>query len=317
MAVAHVVGGLSPDDGRLFRSHLLECTSCRARVGELRAIAHDLADVERDEKRVRAAKRTETKERVDRTDDEDVAPPSGRLGGRAALLVAAALTILMALSAWNFLLRGRVQQNEQVADQLREATLVLETGTRWTTVAAGAGVTGQVSTDDDAGSLAVYLTRTGVGLEPGSYTVELFDGDGARPIHELRLEVTDGVLWGLWPDVPDLDTAERVQIVEDARVAQPPPVLEASRPGARSVDDVTPPDAQADDPVGGTGDGIDLGAPDAGGGIDQPAPETNDQLDPFGDAPDGPGTDDAQDGDRAAAPELEPEAPVEVGAPSG
>ena len=57
MAVAHVLGGLTPAQGRTFRSHLLECADCRARVGELRAIAHELAGVERDEERERAALR--------------------------------------------------------------------------------------------------------------------------------------------------------------------------------------------------------------------------------------------------------------------
>src|SRR5690606_6579052 len=102
--------GLSLDQGRVFRSHLLECSACRARVGELRAIAHDLADVERDERRIRTAKRTEKKAEQE---DEDAPAGPSRLSGRLTLLVAAGLTVLMALSVWNFMLRGRLQHAEE------------------------------------------------------------------------------------------------------------------------------------------------------------------------------------------------------------
>ena len=76
LAVTHVLGGLSESDGRVFRSHLLDCPQCRARVGELRRIANDLADAERDERRMRAAKAVETKRRDD--DDEEVEPEEPR-----------------------------------------------------------------------------------------------------------------------------------------------------------------------------------------------------------------------------------------------
>jgi len=104
LAVTHVLGGLSESDGRVFRSHLLDCPQCRARVGELRRIANDLADVERDERRMRAAKAVETKRRDD--DDEEVAPEEPPVASRASrfgLLIG--MVLLVGLASWNFLLR--------------------------------------------------------------------------------------------------------------------------------------------------------------------------------------------------------------------
>ncbi len=119
LAVTHVLGGLSESDGRVFRSHLLDCPQCRARVGELRRIANDLADVERDERRMRAAKAIETKRRDD--DDEEVEPeetPSPSRASRVALLVG--LVLLVGLASWNFLLRD-LAANQRV--ELQEATI--------------------------------------------------------------------------------------------------------------------------------------------------------------------------------------------------
>jgi len=104
LAVTHVLGGLSESDGRVFRSHLLDCPQCRARVGELRRIANDLADVERDERRMRAAKAVETKRRDD--DDEEIEPEEPQVASRASrvgLLIG--MVLLVGLASWNFLLR--------------------------------------------------------------------------------------------------------------------------------------------------------------------------------------------------------------------
>jgi hypothetical protein len=187
MAVAHVVGGLTVDQGRMFRSHLLECTSCRARVGELRAIAHDLADVERDERRLRTAKRTETK--AHEGDDPDGPPPSTpRLGGRATLLIAAGLTILMALSAWNFVLRGRLDHMEQTVTRLRESVTVLRDGQVWETVQSGSNIDGQVSTDNQKMVIVVD------GLEEARYGVYLMNAEGSLVRH-AETEATNSMLY--------------------------------------------------------------------------------------------------------------------------
>jgi len=105
LAVSHVLGGLSESDGRIFRSHLLDCSQCRARVGELRRIANDLADVERDERRVKAAKAIETKRRESDDDegDFDEPVPDPR---RSRLVVLVGLLVLIALAGWNFFLRA-------------------------------------------------------------------------------------------------------------------------------------------------------------------------------------------------------------------
>lgn len=104
LAVTHVLGGLSESDGRVFRSHLLDCPQCRARVGELRRIANDLADVERDERRMRAAKAVETKRRDD--DDEEIEPEEPPVASRASRIgLLIGMVLLVGLASWNFLLR--------------------------------------------------------------------------------------------------------------------------------------------------------------------------------------------------------------------
>jgi hypothetical protein len=147
LAVAHVVGGLDESDGRVFRSHLLECSDCRARVWELRALAHDLADVERDERRTRAAKVLETKEREEDEGEEAAAPaPSNdnRLP-RAVLLVG--LAVILTLAAWNFTLRGTVARQDQVIDDLQTAGQVLRFGTEGDVIRAAPQVRGSLMVD--------------------------------------------------------------------------------------------------------------------------------------------------------------------------
>jgi hypothetical protein len=225
MAVAHVVGGLSADQGRTFRSHLLECPSCRARVGELRAIAHDLADVERDERRLRTAKRTETKA----AEEESEAPASTvpRLSGRATLVMAAGLTILMALSAWNFVLRGRLQQSEQTVNLLRESVGVLQDGEPWQVVhESAAGVEGRVSTVEDDMVIAVD------GLVESTYAVYAIGPNNTA--HSALVEATNGMLYEYVVDGVGIESAHQV-VVKRSNELTPTPtgttVFEAHRPG--------------------------------------------------------------------------------------
>lgn len=130
MAVAHVLGGLDEADGQVFRSHLLQCPDCRAHVGELRALAHDLADVERDERRVRAAKSVETKRRQDGDGDgEDgtTAPPAppARL---LRLIALVAVLLLVGLAAWNLALRSTVASQQARVATVTDAAALLEFG---------------------------------------------------------------------------------------------------------------------------------------------------------------------------------------------
>lgn len=105
LAVSHVLGGLSESDGRVFRSHLLDCSQCRARVGELRRIANDLADVERDERRVKAAKAIETKRRETDEDEGDF-DETGPDPRRSRVVALVGLVVVVALAGWNFYLRA-------------------------------------------------------------------------------------------------------------------------------------------------------------------------------------------------------------------
>ena len=143
LAVAHVLGGLPESEGRIFRAHLLECADCRARVGELRALAHDLADVERDERRVRAAQALETKRRETEDVDEELeeAPEASRA---SRVTVVVGLLLVIGLSLWNFTLRQGLARVEQANAELREAAVIQDTGGRWRTVRAESGVEGSV-----------------------------------------------------------------------------------------------------------------------------------------------------------------------------
>ena len=233
--MAHVVGGLSLDQGRLFRSHLLECTSCRARVGELRAIAHDLADVERDERRLRTAKRTETK--AHEGEEEPVAASSPRLSGRATLLMAAGLMVLMALSAWNFVLRGRLQQTDDMMLLLRQSVGVLQDGEPWQTVQSSRpGVDGQVSTLDE--DMVIMVD----GLVERDYGIYLL-GPGDETIHRTSVEATNGMVYEYVVNRSAIESAERMLLMHTDELTPDPngtTVFEARRTEGGAASDEAP-----------------------------------------------------------------------------
>ncbi len=129
MAVSHVLGGLDESEGRVFRSHLLECGPCKAKVGELRAIAHDLADVERDERRVRTAKAVDTKRR-DGDDDRDDEPDDRRSLQLSRIALLVGIGVIMLLSGWNFMLRGEVARQQARAHNEREAAALAQFGSQ-------------------------------------------------------------------------------------------------------------------------------------------------------------------------------------------
>lgn len=226
MAVAHVVGGLTLDEGRMFRSHLLECMACRARVGELRAIAHDLADVERDERRERAAQRTETKEREGDAPDQPPAP-SPRLRWRGTLIIVAVLGGLMALASWNFVLRSQLEAaRERIALQ-PAAVNVLQEGTRWQvqTPAPGSqtGIDGQVATLD--GELAVLVE----GLADDTYRWQLNYADGTTE-HGDPVTVSDGALFVYLASAQIDGAVEFLVVRADGSQDAGPTVFAAARP---------------------------------------------------------------------------------------
>lgn len=170
LAVSHVLGGLDESEGRIFRSHLLECAPCRARVGELRAIAHELADVERDERRVRAARAIETKRReVDDDPAVDKPQPTSRA---TRILVLAGFALIIALAAWSFTLRSAVGKLENALDDRLEASAVMEFGTLWRVVE-------EVHVDGKVRVLGDELVLLVDGLDPQRvYGVYVLSGDG-------------------------------------------------------------------------------------------------------------------------------------------
>lgn len=172
LAVAHVLGGLDDSEGQVFRAHLLECLNCRARVGELRAIAHDLADVERDERRVRAAQAIDTKRREteDETDEADEPVPSARA---SRFLVLLGLTLMIGLALWNFTLRGALGELHQVNRNLVDAGVIIGSGEPWETTYEATGMSGSVTVKD------------------GQYVIEL-DGLDPEQLYGLYVETEPG-----------------------------------------------------------------------------------------------------------------------------
>lgn len=215
LAVAHVLGGLDDSEGRVFRAHLLECGNCRARVGELRAIAHDLADVERDERRVRAAQAIDTKRREseDETDEQAEPLPSAR---SSRITVIVGLVLIIGLSLWNFTLRGALTVQEAHNRDLIAAGVLAESGEPWTTTHESGGIDGSVKQDADQFLVTVN------GLDPeqryGLYVLNAAD----EVMLNLPIPPNDGRLYRLFKLQ---DTHARVVVTDpdDAggEVAQP------------------------------------------------------------------------------------------------
>ena len=232
LAVAHVLGGLDDSEGRVFRAHLLECGNCRARVGELRAIAHDLADVERDERRVRAAqaietKRRETEEEVDAVIEPMPSPRSSRI------TVVVGLILVIGLSLWNFTLRGALTVQEARNRNLEEMGVLAESGSPWTIVQSSSEVDGSVKSSESRFLVTVN------GLDPdqiyGLYT-ETAEGNVVA-----KYEFKTGAGDALYEQFELPDSVERVILTdpadgEDGTPGRPGPtpdgvrILEATRP---------------------------------------------------------------------------------------
>ena len=231
LAVAHVLGGLDDSEGRVFRAHLLECGNCRARVGELRAIAHDLADVERDERRVRAAqaietKRRETEEEVDVTVEPMPSPRSSRI------TVVVGLILVIGLSLWNFTLRGALTVQEARNRNLEQMGVLAESGDAWTVVQSSSAVEASVKSAEE------WFLLTVDGLDPDQ-------------VYGLYTETAEGVVVAKY-EIPAIDealyeqfklpdTVDRVILTdpadaEDGTPGRPGPspdgvrILEATRP---------------------------------------------------------------------------------------
>ena len=219
MAVEHVLGGLGEDDGRLFRAHLLDCGTCRAHVGELRAIAHELADVERNEARARAVQQLETKQREEDEEPAQAAPTSPQRRFRSSrLIVVALLGVVILLSAWVFILRGQVGELEQQLDASRDILAAPSVEDRWELSTAG-GVTGELREDGDA-LVVMADALPDIGIE-----LTVYSGDGTVLLEEPA-EVDDGHFLALLRDLDE--PLERVTLTAPALPEDEAILLEAS-----------------------------------------------------------------------------------------
>ena len=172
LAVAHVLGGLDDTEGQVFRAHLLECVDCRARVGELRAIAHDLADVERDERRVRAAQAIDTKRR-DAEDGDEEADEVPEVTRASRVTVIVGLVLVIGLSLWNFTLRGQLTTLQQRYDAVLAARVLEDRGDEWRVINKIPTVDATVTQSDS--TLVIALS----GLDPKQlYGTYVFNEEG-------------------------------------------------------------------------------------------------------------------------------------------
>lgn len=182
MAVAHVLGGLDTNQGRVFRSHLLECSDCRARVGELRAIASDLVGVERDARREQSANAVETKRR---NEEEEADAAFVRTRPLPRWVVVALLVIVVALTAYGLVVRGNVLRLEQLLEQRLAASAVLEHGdalpVRFRT--SGVEVTAKVRAD----RVVVLIEGLTSGQTYGAYLVNDTD-EGSLTVYSHLLD---------------------------------------------------------------------------------------------------------------------------------
>lgn len=216
MAVAHVLGGLDEDQGRLFRAHLLECQDCRARVGELRAIASDLAGVERSARRERQEEAGAALDTKRRDADQDEAPAVVEAPRRLmapAVAVVGLLVFVVGLSVYVFVLRSQVAGLEQEVADRTAAAAVLEHGDDVTLTYEAPDVSATVRADGR--EVAVVVD----GLEDaGRYAVSLIDPDADGP-RTAPAEVVDGRLFML-VERRDGDEALRVHRADDESVVE-------------------------------------------------------------------------------------------------
>lgn len=204
MAVQHVLGGLAGADSNLFRAHLLQCSDCRAKVGELRAIAHELADVERQEARQRAAKRLETKRRDEERATDSTSPSGSRRPAEAKVVITALLVVIVALGTWVFFLRTGMAELTAQRDAAVEASRTLEAGRAWS-VESRADLDADVL--EHSGSLVIVID----GLAEGGYRLEVADAEG-NVLRYRDARPTDGRLFALLQDL-QADAAE-IRLVE-------------------------------------------------------------------------------------------------------
>lgn len=228
LAVAHVLGGLEGEQAQLFRSHLLDCANCRARVGELRAIAYDLADVEREERRTRAGNAVETKQRDVGTQRSAPLQPGSLRTVRVAMTVGLVLLIIM--TGWNFMLRQHVERRSVELRELRTAATLLNLGEAAQLQAVAEEIDAEVRYDTEG----IVVVANGV-VADRLYAIYLSDA-GGNLLRGPRTVRADGHrLLELLPRVPGTATVTVTQPDPEAPVPDRPdegrPILQAVLPG--------------------------------------------------------------------------------------
>ena len=191
LIVGHVLDDLAADDAARFRSHLMECRDCRARVAELRGIAAELADAEQDEL-ARAAVRTQLPRRVDPDGPADgPGPPRIRIV-HVTIATIVVLAIAAAMGFWNLHLRASAASYLAVAESRGEAIDGLVNDAPLDATFAEP-VSGLITGDGDQISLALFDLRDADDAE--LYVAWFRDDDGFSPV---RLagggQVLDGAL---------------------------------------------------------------------------------------------------------------------------
>lgn len=221
LAVRHVMGGLDEHQAGVFRSHLLDCAHCRARVGELRAIASELAEVERAERRERATRTVDTKQRAEEEEDQS-ADRSVRSRRTLSRVVALGLAVLaFAVTAWAFALRAA---NEQLQDALQTevvASSVVNFGTPWEVERVADGLDAVARSAD--GRLVVLLD----GVEGGGpYEIRQIGSSGEH-LQRDSATASDDLLRAM---VPVADGTQLVEVVEPASHSRPETILMQATP---------------------------------------------------------------------------------------
>lgn len=208
LALDHVLGGLSGRDASEFRSHLAACGECRSRVAELRGIAAELGEIERDE-RSRARLQTE----VARRDESEHAPaaPTRRLTiGHVTVATVIVLLLAAGVAFWNLHLRTVVGAYESVVTSQSDALRELASGVLLE-VDLAEGVAGRLAAADE------QLAFTLAGLDTASddvVAVWVTDEDG--DIGLVTAAPADLLEGGTYAGVIDRDGVVAVTITREA-----------------------------------------------------------------------------------------------------
>ena len=231
LAVGYALGGLREPDASRFRTHLPSCQDCRRRVAELRGIAAELGDVERDE-RSRSGLRTQVARRDETTTDS--ATPTRRLTvGHVTVATVVVLLIAAGVGFWNLHLRGIVDAYESMASAQADALREFATGVVLT-ADYGNGIEGLLVGDGEE----VALTVSGLEVGPSqSVVVWRMDRDGEFAL--VSRTPGDLVSDGNYATVVDIRDATELSVsVEPADPPAAPtgPVVVRTRMEAAGVD---------------------------------------------------------------------------------